>query len=399
MSSVVSLGDRLRASRAVAVAADALKLTYEMCDREKVRALSWAPLVDEKTARRIDFDQEFPEGVSPLTGFKFNIVLSAASFFPNEQGLNGITLLPTYVGLRPAEPLPLEISISLRDRLIASPPPSRRPIVNAVCLVPFPAADAIESEQFNPQFFITVEIPPSYFQDPTDMFTGIVRYGGKNIGAVFLNEGGSHLLFAAAANGEIKLFSAAMLANLSAAEQAATAPDAGNLEICIVRLTKRPLIYYGQFFDFGAPAIQTSNLILSEPPSAPSIDLGSTRSTGGYGDYRSDDFGGNCKGGDFGGNYRGGDFGGGYKGNSSPVPYLRPVPAPPKPAPVVRAPNEVGQVKVTEGVSGGETSERSMNGYHVDTAFDVQRLRITVLGIRPGAVIEEVEAKVDNLGK
>lgn len=393
MSSVVSLGDRLRASRAVAVAADALKLTYEMCDREKVRALSWAPLVDEKTARRIDFDQEFPEGVSPLTGFKFNIVLSAASFFPNEQGLNGITLLPTYVGLRPAEPLPLEISISLCDRLIASPPPSRRPIVNAVCLVPFPAADAIESEQFNPQFFITVEIPPSYFQDPTDMFTGIVRYGGKNIGAVFLNEGGSHLLFAAAANGEIKLFSAAMLANMTADEQAATAPDAGTLEICIVRLTKRPLVNYKiELFDLGiATQPQTPSLTLSEPPriSTPSFDSSPTRSSGGHSGYRGDDFS----------NYRGGDFGGGYKGGGSQVPYLRPVPAPPKPAPVVRAPNEVGQVKVTEGVSGGETSERSMNGYHVDTAFDVQRLRITVLGIRPGAVIEEVEAKVDNLGK
>jgi hypothetical protein len=253
--------------------------------------------------------------------------------------------------------------------------PRYRPTLEVVTFLPFPAVGASQAERFKPEFFVSLGISVKDAQ-PEDMYSAVACYQGRMIQQISYGPGVNQIGIFYDTRTQT-CFSAEMLMGLSKEELAATAADAGELDIYVIRARKGekkpiiiPKIY--NFEDFSTPGI--------EEPAKKSYDFGGS-SSGGSRSFelpptRSFELP-QTRGFDYGGATRG-------MGGFSPTLHSGGSYRPPRPTPQA-APKQVGEVRLGAGTRGEEVETQSVSGYKYDSSFGIQPVKIRFLGVREGS--------------
>jgi len=362
MGEVVSIEERIEQStRAKAVERAWLVAKALENDREQFENLQWVePQRDEERGirRRIDFSDEFPDGVEPLlpTPLYMSVVAPASLLVPDEDiPINWTMPLLTRMTETGTLDGRVKGAIGMHD-------PTVRHTIDAVSFLPFPKADAPPAEQFTPEFMVALGIDADL--GPGNYFAAVAQYGGKTIRQLVLTQAPRTVYVLADPKTDTH-FNAKMLVNLGADELASTPDDAGVLKIFVYRITKgasyvRKLKISSEVLDlrgldYGNLANRDSVLPFPDTSARKYIDPGSNlRREAGDPRYLKD------------------------AGGLHLVPDIdSPVQISP-----AEAKKEVGHVKLGEGTKGAEVDYRSMDGYGPDRSFGIQPIRIRILGVR-----------------
>ncbi|MEK6978638.1 MAG: hypothetical protein AABW86_00300 [Candidatus Micrarchaeota archaeon] len=344
---VVSIQERISGSRRAAAVDRAWKVAKSLEGEHQLAALKWIEPVSEGKgglSRRIDFEKDFPQGVSTLLPLpiNFNVFAPSSLVVPNEEGMSFAWTMPLLVRTRPEEPIPSEVSGRFGWSFYASR--QKRPIIEVVTFLPFPRAGAPQEEQFTPQFVVSMDIDRRQLGSEDNYFGSMVRFGGKVVSQFVTSQRTSSLVFADPYHSTP--FRAELLATLSQDELASTPENAGTLDIFIYRLSK----------------VLDIKSIISTSESA-SQGLSSTS----WGQFR------------------------GLRGDytlSAPSRGLTSIsgggqkPSLPSPSKVQK---EVGDTRVGEGTQGEAVKFDHLEGYGFDSNFPMQQISIRVLGVREGA--------------
>jgi len=354
MDQVLSLTERIAQSKRASAVERAWQVAKVLeGDRTQIEGLQWVEperVEGRGITRRVDFSEEFPDGVTYVTPVPMNIsvVAPALKLVPGED-LQVAWTMPVLTRMSPYEG---SLDTQIRSEMGFSGSPSVRHRVDAVSFLPFPKANASGDEGFNPEFMVTLEVDAD-LGNSDNYFAAVAKYGGKVIKQMVT---GGHPKFLGIYADPITQthFSAKMLVNLGAEELASTPDDAGELEIFMYRITKGGYDL-GKLISAGAGGLGD---VVDFPGS-------SSRSL----TYGGDFLGGGLKG--------GATRGGSFRGLSA----LPSVPRRPTVSPS-STPKEVGDVKLGEGARGERVEYNTLSGYVADTGFGVQPIRIRFLGVR-----------------
>lgn len=313
-------------------------------------SLNWVEPVRSENGgltRRINFETDFPPGVSSLLPLpvNFSVIAPASLAVPGEDGMDFAWTMPLLVRTRSAEPIPYAVSRNFGLDFDASD--QKRPIIEVVTFLPFPRADAPPEEQFTPQFFIGMNIDSRQLGAKDNYFGSVVCFGGKVVFQFVSSERTSQCIFADPYHATP--FRSELLAALTPEELASTPERAGTIDIFVYRLTR-------SFSDLIKGAIPSFGFgsDLSLPNGTLEHTFGRGSPTRSYNPSRG----------------LSGIAGGGQK------------PALPSPSSV---PKEVGDTRVSEGTAGKRGVTKTLSGYSLDPAFPFQQISIRVLGVREGA--------------
>ena len=355
MAQVLSLTERIAQSKRASAVERAWQVAKALeGDRTQVEGLQWVEperVEGKGITRRVDFSEEFPEGVTYITPVPMNIsvVAPASKLVPGENlpvawTMPVLTRMSSYEG---------SLDSQIRSGMGFNGSPSMRHRIDAVSFLPFPRANASDDERFNPEFMVTLEVDADLGKSD-NYFAAVAKYGGKVIKQMVT--GGHPKFLGIYADPTTQThFSAKMLVSLGAEELASTPDDAGELEIFMYRITKGGYDF-GNILSSGAGKLGD----IVDFPGSSSRDLS---------------YGGGLKGG---GDFLGGATrGGGFRGLSAlPSVSQRPTVSP------SQAPKEVGDVKLSEGARGEIVEYNTLSGYVADEGFGIQPIRIRFLGVR-----------------
>jgi hypothetical protein len=360
MAQVLSLTEKIAQSKRASAVERAWQVAKALeGDRTQIEGLQWVEpekVEGRGITRRVDFSEEFPDGITYVTPVPMNIsVVAPASKLVPSEDIPVAWTMPVLTRMSPYEG---SLDTEVRNGMGFSSSPSMRHRVDAVSFLPFPKVDTDDDKSFNPEFMVTLKVDADLGK-PDNYFAAVAKYGGKVIRQMVT--GGYPKFLGVYADPQTQThFSAKMLVNLGAEELASTAEGAGELEIFVYRITTGG-------YDLG-------KLISAE-----------ARGLGDVLDFSGNFSRGSTYGGDFlgGGLKGGGDFlGGATRGGSfRELSELPSVPRRPTVSPS-STPKEVGDVKLGEGARGERVEYNTLSGYVADTGFGVQPIRIRFLGVR-----------------
>ncbi len=320
--------------------------------------------------RRIDFEWDFPEGVTPLmpVPMEFGVYAPASRLVPGEEGMDFTWTMPVLKRMAPAREVPADV----RSTLGAMGSVSTRSVIEVVTFMPFPRVGATPEEQFTPEFFVGLTVDAK-LPKPGDLLGVVARFGG-NVVKQFVNCAHPNVLTVFADPHHETLFKAEMLVALSKAELAKTPENAGVLDLFVYRVTRG-----------GMPSIKK----MFEGEGYPFLG-GSGSSTGMSGsDFSSSRlFGEPMRGGGLmrgGGDLLGAGFG--------TRPRFTSIPGENRTASLLSpadAPKQVGDTRISEGTRGEEVKYETLGDYVLDNSFAVQQVSIRVEGVREGSRDEVV---------
>lgn len=352
---VLSIHERIAASKKATAVERAWKVAKTLeGERTQIRELTWVePIVDEKRGitRPIDFDEEFPGGVSPLSPINLAVIAPANILVPGEN-LNVNWTMPLLKRSSVAEALPPEV------RTMVGGASKTRPIIDVVSFLPFPRNGAPPEESFSPEFLVTMEISNKMLGDSKNLFFAIARYGGKLI-PQFVNTDTPGSLCISADPAHQTLFKAEMLVNLGAEDLASTPSNAGVLDIFILRLCESYMAKIAKSITIGsrmndiAPTREMYKMDYTPPvqrDDTPFADLRRQKR-------------------------HLASIPGGAQAQSLPAPE--------------RTAKEVGDVRLSDGTAGERIETRRVEDYEPDRGFAAQQVRIRFLGVREGPRAEE----------
>lgn len=358
---IVSLQDRIHQSKKAGAVERAWAVAKSLEDKHQIQGLKWVSPVsgDKGISRRIDFEREFPGGVSVLmpVPMNINVMAPAKLLVPGEDGMDFIWTMPLLTRTKPSESLPARVMDQLG---LSSQPSKRRPIIELVSFLPFPRRDAPPEEQFTTEFFVSIGIDSRHLGSSNNYFGAIVRFGDKAV-SQFVSPDRTSLVVVADPYHQT-LFRAEMLVSLTQEQLANTPENAGTLDIFVYRMTKAfDIKKFIEFAGSGAGSISDIH--------------GGSRGSLSYG-----------SGGD---SFKGGlSRGGEWSGLSSIVGGAQ-KPSLPSPASV---PKEVGDTRVSEGTRGEAVRYETLEGYGFDAGFGIQQISLRCLGVREGARDATIEA-------
>ena len=348
VAKVLSLNERIAASRRARAVERAWLVAKSLEEgRPQLEGLRWVePVRGERgISRRIDFGSEFPDvTVLKPTPVDIGVYAPAKRILVGEEGMEFAWTMPLLTRIRAAAELPAEI----RTQLHVTGSPKVRPIIDIVSFLPMPRTDAPAEEQFKTEFYVGLNLGSAPGTDKH--FCAVVKYGGKIIDQ-FATTGSDIVVLADPRNST--LFSAEMLASLSATELAATPESAGTMDIFIYRV--RNAFDIAKMFADSALGAGSQNVL----PFSGS-DSGRPKGL---------DFGGSLTRGGSSGSLGLGVIPGGGR-SSLPSPAA--------------APKEVGDVRLGEGTKGEAATFETFSALF-DPDFAIQQISIRFLGVREGS--------------
>ena len=237
MATVASLQERIDKSRKARAVERAWSVAKSLeGNRDQIQGLRWIEpqrVQGRGIYRRVDFAEEFPEGVRPFMPVPMNIsVVAPATILVPGEGLDFNWTMPLLTRMS-------EFEGSLDSKVFSAmgflSAPSVRNRVEAVSFLPFPKVGASHEEQFTPEFMVSIQVD-SPLGNPANYFNAVAVYNGTVVNQ-FVSGVPKHVQVYADPSTHT-CFNGQMLITLSAEELAATPENAGELEIYVYRICR-----------------------------------------------------------------------------------------------------------------------------------------------------------------
>jgi hypothetical protein len=389
-AALLSATDRIKKSRKLNAYERAWEVAHALeNDRIQFGNLQWVEPAKDPIGRMrrrpIDFDSEFPEGVTPFTPISLDVCIVAPShkIAPDddlaiqEQDLKE----PVEGDLPPDIPL-MTYSLPILTRMkkwegdldsrvksasrAHSGTGTVRNVIDIVSFLPFPGADVSEDDRFKPEFQIVLRVNAPL--EDKMYYGAVLKYGGKCVTQLLSGQDNGGVIPISPDPHHNQAFSAEMLITMSAEQLAATPEGAGDVEIYLYRV--REGVDYSALF--------TKNIITAEGTGGDITDIFSgDRGAQLFSSDSSPTRGGGTPSFDLG--YR--DLGT-SKGGLRPLPSTYDPKPEPSPAEVTK---EVGRVSVSAGSKGRRVETGSVTNPVFDSDFGIQPIHIEFLGVREGS--------------
>ncbi len=378
MAEVASIEERIADSKKASAVVRAWEVAKSLeTNSANLDNLKWVePEKDPRKGitRKIDFSRDYPADVSYIqpTPMEISVIAPGNKLVPDED-IAVTWSMPLLSRVTESEKLDYKIQSKMG---LAVGNPRMMPTIDVVSFLPFPKVGASEAENFNPEFYVILDIDADLGK-AENYFTAVARYGDRIIPQLPITNN-PNCVMVLADTGHDTCFSADMLVNLSQEELAVTPQDAGCLEIYVFRLAKGKRIQ----LDIGDLDLSPYKDMDFSP--CQDLDLSSdTAGDRGARKTRPSDLSFSS----FTSGYK--ELGASDQPKSYASPGLSSVPSMPRrPAPPVTPPSEVpkeiGDVRIGQGKKGEEMSTSPMVGYGYDKTFGVQRVNIRFLAVREG---------------
>lgn len=394
MGEVASIEERIAQSASAQAMMRAIEVVKSLeRDKSQISDLRWAEEQQDDSKlllRTFDFSDRFPEGVDQL----IPVPVSVSVAMPGDSidsNLGDVMFgLPTLAKMSAAEPLDSRVAYKMNAHGVKT-----RPVLDVVTFVPFPSANARAQEQFNPEFFIYLNVLETLQEG--QYFQAIAKYG-NNVVTQFLSDPTFRNLIAVYADPYHRQpFKARSLISMGAEERESMPLDCDMMGIYIgknIPGAVRPQmdlsgymdLFKGLNLDYGHPNT-TYDLDGHNPKSGADLSRGRF-----YSGTELFSLGGPTRGGSLGGEYKGSGSsttlsllsGGGGSGYKPPKPFAKP---------------EALTVAIEEGKKRDRVQTESVSGLTYDPSWSIQCIRLKVVGVREGMPAGTIVEKVIQLYK